>query len=254
MPSSNRWPRFCAWLKRYANVGVAFGTLCLASVAYWQGTLAYKEMEQMRFAANLPMLDIRNTPPSLDLTVTNVGKGPATLLSIRFSDEPCHSFPVDHESKNKEFLLPTIPTSFTGENFNELAKKYGQKRGWKDIDKFDDLVQKFPCKFGGQREYYIQYADAFKNQYRQYFYYDGTRKKVVSPGRFEVVPSDSKEYIQWDPRPRPPQKNSTNPVGAGHTWAAKPSPSAGRWKAKLSCLHPTPKSRTVEMAVRILSL
>jgi hypothetical protein len=173
------------WWKAEVIINVVLAVLTLFAViaALWAAcaaSSAVKEAKETRFADNLPALIIRGcisekegkTVPVEGVSVENVGKGPATLVSIGFCVEGAKG---EHEAPNREYLTAT-PMNFSGENFAILAKQYvKQKRSNPPTP----------------MEHYVQYADIFENEYRQYFYYT---PGDVAPGRFERIAKDSEEY------------------------------------------------------------
>jgi hypothetical protein len=204
-------------VKLLVQVLVAGGTLALAAVAYRQGceakiasTAALEEAQSMRFADNMPFFKISpqmvvqgdTAVPVLGLTLENVGKGPGFYLGIGLSEGPCDA--VYHEDPLKECVPVSGSQNISRLNFDELARKYAEKRALPAPKGFAELVTMQPQAVGGETEYFIQFADAFKNLYRQHFFYEGSTMQVVCYGRFERGPcAQDGQYAHWDlPKPR----------------------------------------------------
>jgi hypothetical protein len=165
------------------QVAVALGTIALAVVAFFQGCESKEEMEQMRFADNLPVLIVgacRDNEGKPTWSIANVGKGPATLVCFGF-DPPAgddHRWPAG----NREYLGSGILIPCHVENRERLAAKYkAYKAGWIEKPAQDEKAQ-----------YYVQYADIFLNEYRQYFFVND-EGEFVAPGRFMQIRADDKE-------------------------------------------------------------
>jgi len=185
-PRCRKWFRDWRYFFQFLLALGAVATIVLAGIAFWQGRAAIQESAQMRFADNLPALIIRGLKkegtkvPVGGVSVVNVGKGPATLILIGLRVEGTE---YEHDAPNREYLTAsTVPTNFIGDNFNILAEKYAQQR------RSSPPSQSNPSP---KMEYYVQYADIFENEYRQYFYY---APGDVAPGRFERIAKDSAEY------------------------------------------------------------
>ena len=170
----------------------AVATAALAVAAFWQGCesrraaeSAIEESRQMRIADHLPALLIqgRNKDGKWlpGIHVSNIGKSPATLVSFGFCVEGSKG---EHEATNREILPAGAGMPFHEEIFTILAKKYAEK------------VRSGPSH---PIEYYVQYADIFENEYRQYFYY---APGLMAVGRFERIDKNSAEY---KPVRKPPE-------------------------------------------------
>lgn len=167
------------------NLALAVLTLIALGIAIWAACAAsnaVKEAKETRFADNLPALTILarvsqqqgKQVPVEGVSVKNVGKGPATLVSIGFCVQGAKG---EHEAPNREYITTTTETTnFIGDNFAILAGQYAEQKGSGPPPNM---------------EYYVQYADIFENEYRQYFYY---APGDVAPGRFERIAKDSAEY------------------------------------------------------------
>jgi hypothetical protein len=216
MPASVQQPKAIWWKYKV----IINGILMLAAVcaAYWAYQAA-REAKQMRFADNLPAFQISSrvdgqVSTDWGLQIRNVGKGPGMLVSFGFTDDPGpanreaanpkRSNPVWWDMRLKECVPPSCPYALTRLNFDEIAKAYAKKarnlelEGPCEFQKFMDID---PQVFGGEpvegREYYIQFADIFKNQYRQYFYFNGSTKKFVAYGRFAIGPQGDDDPKKW---------------------------------------------------------
>jgi hypothetical protein len=198
---SPHWSRY----EVVINLVLAFLTLLALGAAIWSANEASKsvsESQESRFADNLPAFEIGSVSgtdgqPLLGLHIKNVGKGPGMLLAIGFTDRPKHSYSVSVPVPNRECVPPNCEYAFIGENFDVIAKQYAQAARLPPST-FEQLTLSSNV-FGGQQKYFIQFADVFKNQYRQYFYYSGMDKKFAAYGRFETGPRGNDDPAIWPP-------------------------------------------------------
>jgi hypothetical protein len=201
------------WRKPEVIINAVLAGLTLAAVffagcAAWEASRAADEAKETRFADNRPFLKIESLvpkeggPPVLGARISNVGKGPATLLFTGISgEEDSRSSEVQHgvhhENRNQETLPATASQNVCGDNFDILARAYAIRRGLTDQKPFEVLSD--PKFLGKEHEYWIQYMDIFGNQYRQYFFYNGKTLQVVSYGHLEEGPPFRPHKEFWLP-------------------------------------------------------
>ena len=158
--ASSRW----SWGTFFVALS-ALGTLSLAGAAFWQiresrkaAELAYELARQKGLAENSPLLIIEDLSkgkfenvPEKGVRITNVGEGPAILLLVGLEY-------MGHEYEapitDNKYLTTKAPSRvLEGAVFAVLEEEFAKQR---------ELDPPF-------RRYYVQYADAFENEYRQYF-------------------------------------------------------------------------------------
>ena len=198
MPSSNCWSRFCIWLKKYANIGVAIGTLALASAAFWQirhartaaeaaqksaeaAETAANEAKEMRFADNRPaLLMLPAEEEAYFARVHNYGKGPAIVKDLLLEHNGIQ-FKVTFAEDIENFLPPGGRDTFARYNWvclDEFAKYYAKVKGIAGVDNFKTLIstngkdfENRPLRVG------LTYTDVFGEiMYTQYFLYHPANK------------------------------------------------------------------------------
>jgi hypothetical protein len=193
---------------------VAIGAAFFAGWAAWEASRAADETKETRFADNLPAWKVfsrsmeEGKSPQPPITIANVGKGPGHILGFGYSDlldkdgpEP-KPLEVIYPDLLKECVAPGCEYRILPANFDEVAKLLSPELQCENVKGFNELLAKRPDVLAGERRYFIQFSDVFKNQYRQYFYFDVGKNSVTCYGRFVICPiKENEDYWAWPPPP-----------------------------------------------------
>jgi len=208
---------------------LTLGAFIAAIWAARAASSAVDEAKETRFADNLPAWKVfprrmeAGEAPRSPITIVNMGKGPGLILGFGYSDVLDKDSPepkpleVIYPDLLKECVAPGCEYKILPENFDEVAKLLSPKLRCGDVKNFDELLAKHPDVLAGERRYFIQFSDVFKNQYRQYFYFDAGKNSVTCYGRFVIGPKENDNYWAWPPPP--PYKPDPSGKGPqGHPW------------------------------------
>jgi hypothetical protein len=139
-----------------------------------------KEAEKMRTADNRPAFLIGPSKEGGKPTwsLRNAGKGPATLVCFGF--DPPAAEKTRQPAGNREY----VPVGDGWPCHPQIVEIVTRK--------YKDYTRGTSTKQGEKIEYYVQYADIFRNEYRQYFFVNA-EGEFIAPGRFEELRKDDKE-------------------------------------------------------------